>query len=262
MPARPSAFAADGLDLGNAIVFAQAGDPIIDTGSNTITLSGAISGPGDLSKIGTGTLDLTGTDTYTGPTDVVGGTLLVDGSITSAATVETGATLGGHGSIGGLVALSGSTVAPGAAVPFSTLSVGGDVSFQAGSTYRVQVDASGRTDRIAASGTATLGGGTVDVQAGAGSYGLSTRYTILTAAGGVTGQFSGLTTTSNLAFLDPALSYDADDVVLGFTRKADFVAAAGTPNQRAAGGGAAEPGIGGAVRCGSVAIGGGGAAGF
>ncbi len=142
------------------------------------------------------------------------------------------------------MALSGSTVAPGAAVPFSTLSVGGDVSFQAGSTYRVQVDASGRTDRIAASGTATLGGGTVDVQAGVGSYGLSTRYTILTAAGGVTGQFSGLTTTSNLAFLDPALSYDADDVVLGFTRKADFVAAAGTPNQRAAAAGLQSLGAG------------------
>ncbi len=87
----------------------------------------------------------------------------------------------------------------------------------------------GGPDRIAASGTATLGGGTVDVQAGRRYYGLSTRYTILTAAGGVTGQFSGLTTTSNLAFLDPALSYDADDVVLGFTRKADFGAAAGRP---------------------------------
>ena len=43
-----------------------------------------------------------------------------------------------------------------------------------------------------------------------------TRYTILTAAGGVTGAFADV--TSNLAFLDPSLSYDADNVYLRLAR--------------------------------------------
>ena len=58
----------DSFALPNDVVFAQLGDPTIDTGGNADTISGVISGPGDLDKRGTGTLTLTGADTYTGAT--------------------------------------------------------------------------------------------------------------------------------------------------------------------------------------------------
>ncbi|MFT4268858.1 MAG: autotransporter outer membrane beta-barrel domain-containing protein [Xenophilus sp.] len=88
-------FTVDGLTLANDIVLS--GDPTIDTGSFTETLSGAISGTGDLVKTGTGTLILTGTSTYTGATTVAEGTLQAGSSEAfsagSAYTVASGATL-------------------------------------------------------------------------------------------------------------------------------------------------------------------------
>ena len=65
---------------------------------------------------------------------------------------------------------------------------------------------------VTATGAATINGGTVDVQAAAGTYGLSTTYTILTATGGVTGAF--ISATSNFIFLTPTLNYDANAVTL------------------------------------------------
>ena len=59
----------------------------------------------------------------------------------------------------------------------------------------------------------------------------SSRYTILTAQGGVTGAFANLTATSNLAFLSPVLSEDANDVFLGFAAKVTFPSVATTRNQ-------------------------------
>ena len=49
---------------------------------------------------------------------------------------------------------------------------------------------------MTATGTATLAGGTVQASPAAGTYDPRTRYAILTAAGGVTGQFAGVTSVS------------------------------------------------------------------
>ncbi|WP_283206194.1 beta strand repeat-containing protein, partial [Methylobacterium persicinum] len=238
------AFAGD-LTLTNAIRFPQKGDPIIDSGTGTVTIAGEISGVGDLSKIGSGTLILSGTETYTGATDVVSGTLVANGSLaaSSGVTVESGATLGGSGTVPRVSALTGSIVAPGVATPYSTLNVAGSVSFAAGSTFRVQVDAAGHTDAIAATGTATLSGGTVDVRAGTGTYTASQSYRILNAAGGLSGRFASLQTTTNLAFLQPILNYDATGASLGFTRATN----GGTGGSTAPGGPTAPGGTGGST---------------
>jgi autotransporter-associated beta strand protein len=69
--------------LSNGIVFTGLGGPTnvrgsasLDTGGSNVTLSGAVSGAGALTKIGAGTLTLTGANTYTGGTFVNAGALV------------------------------------------------------------------------------------------------------------------------------------------------------------------------------------------
>ena len=211
----------DGLGMLTAGSIAGAGAVQIGNGATlkagssnaSTTFSGTISGNGAFDKTGTGTLTLTGANTYTGGTTVSGGKLVVNGSITGAVTLS-GGTLGGSGTIGTLAVASGGTVAPGNSI--GTLKVSGNVAFAAGSTYQVEVNAAGQSDLITASGSASITGGTVAVLAASGNYAASTSYTILTASGGVTGQFSAV--TSNLAFLTPSLSYGGTSVTLTMTR--------------------------------------------
>lgn len=226
--------ATTGLTLGSI-----EGSGTIDLGANNLTaggtnrsstFSGVIQGTGGtLTKTGSGTLTLSGANTFTGGTTVSQGALMVTGSLASGVTVDSGATLGGNGTITGAVINSG-TVAPGG---FNTLSITGSYTQNGGGVYQVAVNSAGQTGLINVTGTATLGG-SVNVQAASGSYGASTTYTILTATGGRTGVFSGV--TSNFAFLTPSLSYDANDVFLTLTRGANaFSSGARTANQRAVG---------------------------
>jgi fibronectin-binding autotransporter adhesin len=196
--------------------------------------AGNMAGVGGLIKNGAGDLKLTGSSTYSGATQINAGILSVNGSIASPVTVNAAATLGGSGTINNTVAiLAGGTFAPGNSI--GTITVNGAVTFNAGSIFRVEASAAGTADRInviGAPGTATLLGGTVDVQAGAGTYNAATAYTILNATGGVAGTFAGV--TSNLAFLAPALSYDPNNVFLTLTRNTvTLPSVALTPNQLA-----------------------------
>ena len=224
-------FEADGLTLPNAI--ALNADPIIDTQPNTATISGVISGAGSLDKIGSGTLILTAANTYTGPTDVQEGTLGLRGSLASTVTVEFGRNRRRTGSVGGLVAKSGATVAPGVLGPYAVFTVMGEAAFAPGSTFAVNINPAGQNDKLVTTGSTTLSGGTVAVNGASGTYLPSMRYTLLNAQGGLAGTFSSLSTSGDLAtlvFIDPMLSYDANDVYLGFS-VLPFVTAAQTPNQ-------------------------------
>ena len=211
-------FEVNGLNIPNNIVLNDA-VPTIDTQSFTATLSGVISGAGDLTKIGSGTLIMTNTNTYTGPTDVQVGALAVTGSIVSTATVESGAAIGGSGTIGALIVNSGGTVAPGVLTPFSTLTANGTGSFAAGSFFAININPAGQNDKLVTTGATTISGGTVAVTPAAGTFTPANKYTIVTANGGVTGTFGSVTGLSSLAFLTPVLSYDAQDVYLGFQQK-------------------------------------------
>jgi hypothetical protein len=109
-----------------------------------------------------------------------------------------------------------------------------NVSFAAGSIYEVALNPS-TASLIKAGGTATITGGDVRVLAGQGNYAPLYKYTILTANGGVTGQFNGVTT--NLAFLTPSLTEDANNVHLTLIRNdIGFGDIGSTPNQRAGAG--------------------------
>ncbi len=198
------------------------------------TYTGTISGTGSVTQSGGGTTILSGTNTYTGATTVSSGRLAVNGSIVSNVTVDAGGNLGGSGTINATVTNNG-IVAPGNSI--GTLNVNGSYTQAAGSTYQVEVNAAGQSDRInvtGAPGTATINGGTVAVLAQSGSYGRNTTYTILNATGGVTGTYTNV--TSNFAFLTPSLSYDANNVFLTlFLNSSAFASGAQTGNQRAVG---------------------------
>ncbi|SUC82771.1 Extracellular serine protease precursor [Pannonibacter phragmitetus] len=110
--------------IDNAVTLG-ASSGIVDAGSgNAVTLSGIISGTGNLSKTGSGTLLLSGTSTYTGTTTVSAGTLQVEGSLgNTAVSVESGATLGGSGTLGGTVTvLDGGSLNPGSSPGTLTVS--------------------------------------------------------------------------------------------------------------------------------------------
>jgi len=199
--------------------------------SGPVVWNGAITGTGDLALTGGGAFEIAGDgNTYSGRTLVQSGTLRVNGSLANSVVHVLGdGTLGGTGTVRGIVA--NGAVAPGNSI--GTLNVEGDVLLDASSTYQVEVDASGASDRIAATGAARLNGGNLQILAEAGDYKRTTEYTVLTAAGGVTGSFR--TVSSNFAFLTPTLSYGANEVGLLLDRNdIDFGDVASTPNGRAA----------------------------
>ena len=124
--------------------------------------------------------------------------------------------------------MSPSTARSRRATRSARINVTGNYIQSAGSTYQVEVGS--QSDLINITGNATINGGTVAVQAVAGAR--PTTYTIVTATGGVTGTYSGL--TSNLAFVTPSLSYDANNVFL--TLRTSFAGGGETGNEIAVGG--------------------------
>jgi len=226
MAAGTTLHATGNFALANAVTLS--GDPTVNVDAGvSSTLAGAISDgtqAGDLVKTGAGTLVLSGADTYTGSTEVAAGALNVTGRLASHVTVDGGAALIGTGSMGGLNVVSGGVVSPGVA-GVGTLQVNGDLSLAAGSIYQLDANDAGSSDLIRASGTATLGGGSVVSTEAGSNWKPSTRYTILTA-GNVSGTFGGV--TSNFAFLTPTLSYDASNVYMTLTRNTTTFGSVGT----------------------------------
>jgi len=191
------------------------GSATLTTGNDntSTTFSGTISGTGGLTKIGSGLLMLTGTSSYSGATAVNAGTLIVNGSIAnSVVTVNAGAMLAGIGTVGATTIASGGTFAPGNSP--GTMTVQGNLAFQSGALYLVQVSPSTASSSNV-SGSATLAG-TVQAAFASGSY-VTRTYTILSAAGGRSGTFSNLTTSNLPAGFVASLSYTATDAILNLT---------------------------------------------
>lgn len=228
--------AAFNLASGRAISLLAGGGTINTNGFNS-TISQAITGAGGLTKTGTGTLTLSGTSTFNGASKVNGGTLLVTGAIgSSAVAVNSGGTLAGTGTVGAVTVASGGTLAPGNG-GVGTLTVNGGLTLASGATTQVDVTTTG-ADKIVASGAASLGGSTLALNVGAGTYTKGTDFTLLTASS-LTGTFSPTPALAGLfGGQGAALNYSstAVDLVVGATSNTFAFGTYGrTPNQIAAG---------------------------
>jgi outer membrane autotransporter protein len=221
-----------------AIEFGSTGDAgiVFNHDSSNYLFAADISGDGDI-DVYAGETVYAGTATHTGSTTIHGGSFLVNGSVGDVVLIGTGL-LGGSGTVGGVAIGAGSMIAPGNSV--GTLATG-PITFSTGSFYDVELNNGGfvagvNNDLIDVTGVATIVGGIVRVSAENGTddgtgYTFGT-YTILSASGGVDGQFDGV--SDNYVFLKFSLDYDPNNVFL-ISELGQLTDVAQTPNQFATG---------------------------
>jgi outer membrane autotransporter protein len=208
----------------------QNGMNLIKTGAATLTLSGDVNTQKALT-VAQGLLILEGTDS-TNSTAVTGGELRVNGSLdTSLIEIFSLGRLSGTGTIGSTT-VNGIV---GAGNSIGTLTVDGDFIQADNSTNEVELGLPSLSDLIYVTGSATIGAGaTIDVANVSGTiYMPGTRYTILTADGGVTGEYDMLTGDVGdiSAFFSIEDVYDANNVYIDVAKIRNFADAGWTPNQ-------------------------------
>ena len=223
-----------------------------------------IGGPGHLTKAGAGWLRLSGDNSFAGATvsegilefdgdntlagdvRVTGGALLLDGSLTGSdltvagglalvngtlsggtTRVDAGGTLGGSGTLGDTWVAG--TIAPGNSI--GTLTVDGDYTQAAGSFFEAELLPPDGSDLLYVTGTASLEGGTLRAIGLPGTYLLGQTYRIITADGGLNGEFDTFEASGLSPFLALSVLYGGNGVDIDVARGASLASAAGTANQ-------------------------------
>jgi hypothetical protein len=100
---------------------------------------------------------------------------------------------------------------PGLPGSIGTLTIKGNLVLSTAAAYLVQVSPTAAS-LTNVTGSASLGG-TVSAITTGGNYTIGQKYTLLTATGGISGTFSGITGAFRPE-LHPTLAYDANDVFL------------------------------------------------
>lgn len=225
-----------------------------------------IDGPGRLTKSGIGWLRLSGDNSFAGASvregileldgdnaltanvSVEGGHLLLNGRllgtdlhIANGSALVRGSQVGGTTvvGVGGLLAGNGTlsstrvegTIAPGLSI--GTLTVDGDYTQAAGSTFQAELGLEGASDRLVVSGHAELLGGVLSLLRGeATGLVLGENYRLI-EAGSLSGEFASLDRSAFSPFMDFTLSYSANGLLLDVIRGQALADAAQTANQRA-----------------------------
>ena len=175
------------------------------------TVSGLLTNSGIVNNAGTLSDGLTNTAGMFNNSGIVSGTVTIIGGI-----------LTGSGSFGTTTVASGAMFAPGNGTAGSSSTSNGSLALQSGAMYLVMLGP--MTASFAnVTGTATLGGATVNAIYASGGY-ISKQYTILTA-GSISGTFGSLANTNLPANVSTNLSYDATHAYLNL--KLDFSAPTG-----------------------------------
>jgi uncharacterized protein with beta-barrel porin domain len=190
--------------------------------NNNLTITGTVNNAATFNNSAGGTVS--GLLTNSGTTSNAG---MLSGGLTNTAgtTTDTGAIAGmttitgglltGTGSVVNLQVGSAGTFSPGNGTPGSSMTVTGNLAFASGALYLVQLNPS--TSSLAkVTGSATLDGATVSAAFAPGTY-ATNKYTILTAAGGVSGTFAPTVTGTNVPNFKTSLSYDANNAFLNLT---------------------------------------------
>ena len=207
-PAMPGDIPLPGLD-GKVEWRVRSGEARV---SGPTTVAGAVG----VHKTGAGTLRLTNTLIGHAPFRVDEGALAVEQNLSAYVEVASAARLEGTGLVFDLRVLDGGMVAPGGLDAAGALSVVDGLRFEPEALYHVNAYANGEADLLHTWGEARLGG-EVRVLAAAGEWSPEQHYTILSAAGGLNDTRFAQAST-NLAFLEPELSYDSNHVYLTLQR--------------------------------------------
>ena len=178
---------------------------------NAALFATQFSGYSTFNKIGDSTWTLTGTNATAMPWTISSGILNVNGTLANSTMTVNGGILSGTGTVGATTVNNGGTLMPGNGTPGTFMTISGNLAFQSGALYLVGLNPAASTF-ASVTGTASLNGA-----AGAGflpgSY-VAKQYTILTAAGGVSGTFGSFNTLGIPSGFKASLSYDAHDVFL------------------------------------------------
>lgn len=216
-----------------AIIQFGAGDGrvIFNHTSAGYTFAPAMIGDGRIDQIAGTTILTANSGAFTGSTRVTGGQLIVNGSLAGSNVTVSGGVLGGTGTLGDVGIHPGGTVAPGFA-SIGTLTAG-NFGQAPGSVYQVELASNGTGDRINVTGLGQLidGAALQVVRADGGPYVLGTRYTVLTANGGISGTYVLTGDTQITAFVGFVAAYDPNNVYIDVLQTRSFTAAAQTSNQ-------------------------------
>ncbi|XAO70645.1 MAG: autotransporter domain-containing protein [Acetobacteraceae bacterium] len=220
MKGTASSFGSGGINIGGN------GSLIIDQVSNA-SMSNSFSGSGAMSKIGSGNVTLNSySPDFNGQVDVLAGGLGISGDMSNARfNAQNGGTIYGTGSVGPTTIGDGGALAPAGPGAVGTISINGELSMGAGSTFSAtgtgqeigsSVNVNGSNRNILASsfanvsGNVSLTGGIAALTVAPGSVlRVNQVYRLIEATGNISGQFDLLSANlgSQYIFLDPRLFY-------------------------------------------------------